>query len=222
MYCDWLTKNWFPPGYTNSRHNYRNITQIQTRTTHNHLKVHICRCLCPRRCVAWQLLTASGIAAVWEICVRALKQEMDMAAVKRASCVLKGRIKDGAVTMIMSVWITVAPLSSRWPLTVAGLLKTEEGRERRRAFIAGVVWTVHIERKQARNRVPVRTLGSLLLSNLRCLLPDDLAAACALRLLHSHYREIKSFLHRKWASYPCWCQRLFILCRRCQVLLRPT
>lgn len=84
-------------------------TSHSIRTTHNYLKVHICRCLCPHPCIAWQLLTANGIAAMWEICVRAVKREMDMAAVKRASCVLKGRIKDGAVTMITSVWIAAAP-----------------------------------------------------------------------------------------------------------------
>lgn len=86
----------------------------------------------------------------------------------------------------------------------------------------GVVWTVHIDRKQERNGALVCALGNLLLSNLRYLLFDVLTAACTLPLLYSHYREIKSFIHRKWASHPCWCQRLLILCRRCQVSLRTT
>lgn len=39
-------------------------TSHSIRTTRNHLEVHICRCLCPLPCAAWQLLTANSIAAV--------------------------------------------------------------------------------------------------------------------------------------------------------------
>lgn len=60
----------------------------------------------------------AGFVAVSEIRVRAVRPEMDVAAVKRASCAFKGRIKDRAAAMITSVQIAAVHPGSDCSLTV--------------------------------------------------------------------------------------------------------
>lgn len=96
---------------------------------------------------------------------------------------MKGRIKDRAAAMITSVRIAAVRRSSDCSLTVKK--KTDE--------CVPLPW--FDRSKQGGSVVPAYTWGGLLLGNVGGLMTSQ--QRCTLALLHSHYREIKSFIHRK-------------------------
>ena len=79
------------------------------------------------------------------------------------------------------------------------------------------IYVYIIDRKEERNKVLVCTLGSLSLTTDVCCLMTWWQHALSVSFIF-----ITGKLKAKWASHPRWCQRLLILCRRCQVLLRTT